>query len=155
MITVQRAVPAKGVPAARSLHRWARAALRLAPAPGSSRAGRGRARGELTLRIVGPAESRALNRRFRGKDKPTNVLSFPYDDQGVLGDLVICAPVVQRESREQHKPPAAHWAHMVVHGVLHLLGYDHIKPSDARRMEARERAILATFDIPDPYLIPK
>ena len=155
MITVQRAVPAKGVPAARNLHRWARAALRLAPAPVSSRAGRSRARGELTLRIVGSAESRALNRRFRGKDKPTNVLSFPYDDQGVLGDVVICAPVVQRESREQLKPSAAHWAHMVVHGVLHLLGYDHIKPSDARRMEARERAILATFDIPDPYLLPK
>lgn len=137
---VQRAVAARGVPGPARLRRWARAAL-------------GRRGGELTVRIVGPAESRALNRRYRGKDQATNVLSFPSDAPGVLGDLVICAPVVRREAREQGKRGAAHWAHMVVHGVLHLLGFDHIRPADARVMEARERAILARLSYPDPYQI--
>jgi probable rRNA maturation factor len=109
------------------------------------------ARGAVTIRVVGAAESRRLNRRFRGKDKPTNVLSFPYDVPGALGDVVICAPVVNREAREQGKAPAAHWAHMVVHGVLHLLGHDHIRAADAKMMEARERAILARLSYPDPY----
>ena len=126
------------MPVPRQLRRWAEAA-------------RGRRRGELTLRIVGPGESRALNRRYRKKDKPTNVLSFPYDDPGVLGDIVICAAVVRREAREQGKSAAAHWAHMVVHGVLHLLGFDHIRPADAKVMENRERAILARLSFPDPY----
>jgi probable rRNA maturation factor len=139
-IAVQRAV-ARGVPGPARLRRWARAAL----------GGRG---GELTVRIVGPAESRALNRRYRKKDKPTNVLSFPSDAPGVLGDVVICAAVVAREAREQGKPPAAHWAHMVVHGVLHLLGFDHIRAADAKVMEGRERAILARLSFPDPYKSP-
>ena len=125
------------------LRRWAKAAL-------------GRRKGEITLRIVGPAESQALNRRYRKKDKPTNVLSFPYDDVlgrkgGMLGDIVICAAVVSREAREQGKAARAHWAHMVVHGVLHLLGMDHIRPKDAKVMEGRERAILARLSFPDPY----
>ena len=137
---------AGGVPAAGQLRKWASAA-------------RGRARGEVTVRIVGPAESRALNRRYRKKDRPTNVLSFPYDDPApdrkrVLGDVVICAAVVNREAREQGKRPAAHWAHMVVHGVLHLRGYDHIRPADAKVMEGRERAILARLSFPDPYQPP-
>jgi probable rRNA maturation factor len=140
---VQRAVAARGVPAPARLKRWARAAL-VGAAPS-------RDRRELTLRIVGPAESRALNRRYRKKDKPTNVLSFPSDAPGVLGDVVICAAVVLREAREQGKPPAAHWAHMVVHGVLHLLGFDHIRAADAKVMEGRERAILARLSFPDPY----
>ena len=135
-IHIQRQVPARGIPVAASLRAWARAAL-------------GTTRGEMTVRIVGNAESRALNQRYRGKDKPTNVLSFPYE--GLLGDLVICAPVEAREAREQHKSPRAHWAHMVVHGVLHLLGFDHIKNADALRMESRERAILDRFGFPDPY----
>lgn len=135
-IHIQRQVPARGIPAAASLRAWARLAL-------------GNARGEMTVRIVGNAESRALNKRYRGKDKPTNVLSFPYE--GLLGDLVICAPVVAREAREQKKLPRAHWAHMVVHGVLHLLGFDHIKDADAVRMEARERALLSRCGFPDPY----
>ena len=144
---MQRVV-ARGVPAPARLRRWARAAL--------VGAARGRDRFELTLRIVGPAESRALNRRYRGKDKPTNVLSFPADapargKQRVLGDVVICAAVVAREAREQGKAPAAHWAHMVVHGVLHLLGFDHIRAADAKVMEGRERAILARLSYPDPY----
>jgi probable rRNA maturation factor len=144
-IAVQRAV-ARGVPPPARLKAWARAAL--------VGAARGRDRRELTLRIVGPAESRALNRRYRKKDKPTNVLSFPSDAPGVLGDVVICAAVVAREAREQGKPPAAHWAHMVVHGVLHLLGFDHIRAADAKVMEGRERAILARLSFPDPYKSP-
>jgi probable rRNA maturation factor len=138
MIVIQRRVPPRGVPAPARLRRWAKAAL-------------GSRRGELTVRIVGSAESRALNRRYRGKDKPTNVLSFPYDARGALGDLVICAPVVNREAREQGKPAAAHWAHMVVHGILHLLGHDHIRDREAKVMESRERAILARLSYPDPY----
>jgi probable rRNA maturation factor len=138
---VQRAVAARGVPAPARLRRWARAAL-------------GRRGGELTVRVVGAAESRALNRRYRGKDKPTNVLSFPSQAPGVLGDLAICAAVVAREAREQGKRPDAHWAHMVVHGTLHLLGFDHIRPADAKVMEGRERAILARLSFPDPYQSP-
>jgi probable rRNA maturation factor len=143
---VQRAVTTRGAPGPARLKRWARAAL--------AGAAHGRDRRELTLRIVGPAESRALNRRYRKKDKPTNVLSFPYGDPGVLGDVVICAAVVAREAREQGKQPAAHWAHMVVHGVLHLLGFDHIRAADAKVMERRERAILARLSFPDPYKSP-
>lgn len=126
------------MPAPARLRLWARAAL----------AGQA---GEITLRIVGARESQALNRQYRGKDKPTNVLSFGYEEPGVLGDLVLCAPVVNREAREQAKPPAAHWAHMVVHGVLHLRGFDHIRGRDAKMMEDRERAILARLSFPDPY----
>jgi len=139
-IAVQRRVPARGVPVPGRLRAWARAAL-------------GGERGELTIRVVGSRESRALNRGYRGKDQPTNVLSFPYGEPGVLGDLVLCAPVVNREARQQGKAPAAHWAHMVVHGVLHLRGFDHIRKAQARVMESRERAILARLSFPDPYLL--
>ena len=126
------------MPSPARLRAWAEAAL----------AG---TRGELVIRIVGNGESRALNHRFRKKDKPTNVLSFPYGEPGELGDLVICAPVVNREAREQGKAPAAHWAHMVIHGVLHLRGFDHIRRAEAKVMEDRERAILARLSFPDPY----
>jgi probable rRNA maturation factor len=143
LINVQRRVPSPGVPAPATLRAWARAALGEAPA------------GELTIRIVDEAESAALNGKFRRQPHPTNVLSFPYEAEGacepVLGDLVICAPVVAREAREQGKDPRAHWAHMVVHGVLHLLGYDHERADQAQRMEAREREILARLGFPDPY----
>jgi probable rRNA maturation factor len=151
---VQRAVSARGVPSPARLKAWARAALAGAAPPTKALGGRrGRDRRELTLRIVGAPESRALNRRYRGKDKPTNVLSFPSDAPGMLGDIVVCAPVVNREAREQGKDPAPHWAHMVVHGVLHLLGFDHIRAADAKVMEGRERAILARLSYPDPYKI--
>ncbi|HEY0973861.1 MAG TPA: rRNA maturation RNase YbeY [Solimonas sp.] len=136
-IVVQRAVAARGLPAARSLHAFARAALPTR-------------HGELTIRIVGEAESRRLNRDYRGKDKPTNVLSF-HGEGAVLGDLVICAPVVAREAREQNKPVRSHWAHMVVHGCLHLQGLDHENDDEAARMEAREIRILKTLGLPDPY----
>ncbi|WP_461422685.1 rRNA maturation RNase YbeY [Ketobacter sp.] len=111
---------------------------------------------ELTLRIVNQEESRSLNKSYRNKDYATNVLSFPFEGpEGIplalLGDLVICAPVVKQESQEQHKPLQHHWAHMVVHGTLHLLGYDHMEAAEADEMEALEVQILKQLDIADPY----
>ena len=111
---------------------------------------------ELSIRIVDIAEGRALNRDYRGKDYATNVLSFPAElPPGVslplIGDLAICAPVVAREAAEQGKDPRDHWAHMTVHGVLHLLGYDHIQDNEAEAMEALETRILAGLGIADPY----
>ena len=112
---------------------------------------------ELAIRIVGLEEGQALNRDYRGKDYPTNVLSFPAElPPGValplIGDLAICAPVVAREAAEQGKKPTQHWAHMTVHGVLHLLGYDHLEDAEAERMESLETRILASLGIADPYL---
>jgi probable rRNA maturation factor len=147
-MTIQRAVRSTLIPSDALLRRYARAAL--APLEGKV---------ALTLRIVSEAESQQLNGQYRGKNKPTNVLSFPFDAPPdfvtpYLGDLVICAKVVQREAKEQQKKLPHHWAHMVVHGALHLLGYDHIKNSDAEEMEALERDILALLKIPDPYQNP-
>ena len=114
----------------------------------------------VVLRIVAEAESQQLNRDFRGKDYPTNVLSFPYDAPPIpleddeteyLGDLAICLPVVEREAAEQRKTPTQHWAHLLVHGLLHLQGYDHITDDEAETMEALEARILATLGFPDPY----
>lgn len=113
-------------------------------------------RHEITVRFVDADESQALNRDYRGKDRPTNVLSFPFEvptgiDLPLLGDLVICHSVVAEEAKEQDKTLAAHYAHMVVHGTLHLLGYDHIEEHEAERMEHLEGDILARFGIADPY----
>ncbi|SBS31365.1 Endoribonuclease YbeY [Marinomonas spartinae] len=113
---------------------------------------------EVTIRLVDEEESQALNNEYRGKDKPTNVLSFPFDapmelDIPLLGDLVICAQVVEREAIEQEKPLLHHWAHMTIHGILHLRGYDHINDDEAEEMEALETQLLASLNIPDPYLI--
>ncbi|SDM20089.1 probable rRNA maturation factor [Modicisalibacter muralis] len=113
-------------------------------------------RDELTIRLVDDDESRALNRDYRGKDAPTNVLSFPFEpppgvDLALLGDLVICHGVVVREAAEQGKSVADHYAHMIVHGTLHLLGYDHIEDGEAEEMERLEREILAATGISDPY----
>ena len=106
----------------------------------------------VAVRLVDADEAQALNRDYRGKDYATNVLTFDYQREPlVMADLVLCAPVVAREAREQGKRLAAHWAHMVVHGTLHLLGYDHARAADARRMEGRERALLARLGIADPY----
>ena len=135
MVTVQIATRRAGVPHARSFTRWAKAAFAAAATRRMPQAA------ELTIRVVGAAESRRLNRTWRGKDKPTNVLSFSSEHE--LGDLAICAPVVAREAREQGKRPAAHWAHMVVHGVLHLLGYDHAEPDEEREMFALQRKLLS------------
>lgn len=115
---------------------------------------------EVSLRIVDSAEITALNHQYRDKNYATNVLSFPADlpaELGLplLGDIVICAEVVAREALEQHKPPAAHWAHMVVHGTLHLLGYDHIDDGEAEVMEGREIEILDRLNFPNPYTYPE
>jgi probable rRNA maturation factor len=139
--------------------------------------GRRAAGGELGVRVVGAAESRRLNARYRGKDKPTNVLSFPpyaprasggrppskseekpvcRSPQGVgrpLGDLVICAQVVRTEAREQGKRLEAHWAHLVVHGALHLIGYDHEREAEAKRMERREVVVLRRLGFANPYRV--
>jgi probable rRNA maturation factor len=133
------------VPSPRLLRRWAGAAL------GTHGAGR-----EMALQTVGPARMRTLNRRYRGKDKPTNVLAFPAPaSPGAhplpLGDVVICPTVLRREAREQGKAERAHWAHLVVHGALHLAGYDHEDEVDATRMERREIAVLRALGFPNPY----
>jgi len=111
---------------------------------------------EVTIRIVGALESQGLNHEYRGKDKPTNVLSFPFEAPAgitipLAGDLVICAPVVEREAIEQHKASEAHWAHMVVHGMLHLQGYDHIEDQDAEVMEALEIRLMHRLGYSNPY----
>ncbi|MBP6383163.1 MAG: rRNA maturation RNase YbeY [Pseudomonadales bacterium] len=134
-----------GIPGAPSMRRWVRAALDAAHAGA-----------EISVRIVDEPEMRELNARYRHKDYPTNVLSFPAGlppgvDVPLLGDIVICAPLVKREAAEQHKAPRAHWAHLLVHGTLHLLGHDHERARDAEVMEALERRILAGLKFPDPY----
>lgn len=144
-LDVQYASDAPDLPSEADLLHWATAALRAE-----------RPEAELTIRIVDAPESRALNRDYRGKDKPTNVLSFPFEappgvELPLLGDLVVCAPVVVAEAAEQGKPTPHHWAHMVVHGVLHLLGYDHLEEAEAESMEALEREVLAGLGIGDPY----
>jgi probable rRNA maturation factor len=140
-------------PGAAALRRWASTAYASAARATLARDARPR----ICIRIVGSAESRRLNRVFRGKDAPTNVLSFPASTQerafdGALGDLAICAPVVAQEARAQGKALAAHWAHMIVHGVLHLLGHDHRQQREARRMERLEVEILQSFGYQNPYL---
>ncbi len=115
---------------------------------------------EITIRLVDEAESRELNHTYRGKDKPTNVLSFPFEappgiELLLLGDLIICRQVVEREADEQQKAPDAHWAHMVIHGSLHLLGYDHIEDDEAEEMEGLETEIMLALGYPDPYISEK
>ena len=112
---------------------------------------------KMTVRIVDEAESHDLNLTYRGKDRPTNVLSFPFEcpdevELPLLGDLVICRQVVEREAIEQEKPLMAHWAHMIVHGSLHLLGYDHIEDDEAEEMESLETEIMQGLGFADPYL---
>jgi probable rRNA maturation factor len=111
---------------------------------------------ELTIRVVDTEESQQLNRQYRHKDKPTNVLSFPFEvpdgiELNLLGDLVVCVQVVEQEAKEQNKKRFDHWAHMIIHGCLHLLGYDHINDIDAEEMEALEIKILAELSINNPY----
>lgn len=133
------------MPASEDFQTWVEAALK----------GR-RDAAELAIRVVDRAESQQLNRDYRGKDAPTNVLSFAAElpdgvELALLGDLVICAAVVAEEAREQGKTELAHWAHLTVHGTLHLLGFDHISSVDAKRMEAEERQVLADLGYENPY----
>ncbi len=130
-VAVQFAVARRGVPSAASFRRWLR--------------------GDITVRIVGAREGRALNRKFRGKDRATNVLSFAYG-RG-RGDIVLCHPVIAREAREQGKALAAHYAHMVVHGALHLRGHDHLTHAQARRMEGVEVRLLRRLGFANPYAL--
>ncbi len=144
-LTLQIACPARGLPARAELEAAVGAALR----------GR-RGRAELTLRVVGAEEGRALNQRWRGKDYATNVLSFPATGLAavapdLLGDIALCAPVIGAEARAQGKRPLDHWRHLTVHGVLHLLGFDHTRDAQALVMEAAERAALASLGVADPY----
>lgn len=137
-LSVQYACNREGLPLRADFVRWARAAL-----VGG---------GEVTIRLVDADEGRALNAEYRGKDYATNVLSFPYDTEPVVtGDLVICPEVVAREAAEQGKPLAAHYAHLTVHGMLHLQGWDHENDEEAQQMEDEEREILAALGYPDPY----
>ncbi len=155
VVNIQYAVSEQGLPAAEQIERWAQAALCASWRADAIDA-------ELTVRIIDTAESAALNETFRKRPGPTNVLSFPYeapvrelfeaDAPNYLGDIAICAPVVEREAHEQHKDLTAHWAHMVVHASLHLLGYDHIDTAEAGAMEALEINILARIGYANPYL---
>ena len=150
-VSVGYAVPRAGLPAPASFRKWIAAALqnRIREA-------------DLAVRLVGAREGRALNRHYRGKDYATNVLSFPAETDEVklpkgvtmplLGDLVLCAPVIAREAREQKKPLLAHYAHLTVHGTLHLLGWDHGDDREAECMEQLEREILAGIGVDDPYV---
>ncbi len=126
-------------PTLRQLKQWAGAALQSSA--------------QVTIRLVDSREGRRLNRDFRGKDYPTNVLTFVYDPDvtGLMGDLVLCAPVIKQEARKQHKPLFHHYAHLVIHGLLHLQGHDHMRKKEAQVMEALETTILKTLNIPDPY----
>ena len=134
------------------LARWVRAALRAGPAePGLRDAASPDAAAEITLRFVTADESRELNRSYRGKDYATNVLTFDYQPWPPAADIVLCDAVVAREAAEQGKPLQAHYAHMVLHGVLHAMGWDHENEADAERMEAAERELLRTLGFADPY----
>jgi len=137
-LAVQYGVATRNLPSRAQLRKWAQAALER--------------EAQITLRVVGQAEGKALNRDFRGKDYATNVLTFVFRDAPPFeGDLALCAPVIAREAREQGKSIAAHYAHLVVHGVLHLQGYAHENAADARTMEKRESQIVTRLGYPDPY----
>lgn len=148
-IIVQRAVSNISIPSTAQFKRWAKAVLQ-----------EKMANAEVTIRVVDKDEITTLNSTYRHKNKPTNVLSFPFEmpegvelETPILGDIVICAEVIEAEARDQHKPVEAHWAHMVVHGLLHLLGYDHEKDDDAEKMETEEIAILGELGFNNPYQI--
>ena len=144
-VDVQYAVTVDGMPEANEIRQWVLQTL-----PEQKKAS------ELTVRVVDEAEITALNRQYRGKEGATNVLSFPYEAipgvaSDLLGDVVICAPVVASESVAQNKPLDAHWAHMVIHGVLHLLGYGHHQDDEAHKMEVRETELLDSLGYTNPY----
>jgi probable rRNA maturation factor len=145
-IDIENNSQSQQIPAATDIERWILAALN----------SQNITEAEVSVYLVDEAESQELNSQYRGKDKPTNVLSFPADlpeeiEIPLLGDLVVCAPVVEREAQEQGKTLSAHWAHMLVHGSLHLLGFDHIEDAEADEMEALETTIITGLGFPEPY----
>jgi len=144
-LEVQRATSSRPLPDDRAFELWAATALQ------------GQDESVLTIRIVDRDESRQLNSRFRGRDAATNVLSFPAElpeavDLPLLGDIVLCAPLIAEEARSQGKPAESHWAHLTIHGVLHLLGYDHQEAAQAEAMEELEIKLLGSLGIPNPYV---
>jgi probable rRNA maturation factor len=138
-LAVQFAIKPENAPTRHQFRKWALAALETDA--------------EIALRLVDAEEGQTLNRDYRGKDYPTNVLTFPLNDEPLMGDIVLCAPVVAKEAAEQNKPLEAHYAHLTVHGVLHLQGYDHENEQDAEVMEALETQILSKLGYADPYRI--
>ena len=145
IIAVQNATSFTPVPSDQQFERWVSAALRQ------------HGDAELLIRLVDRRESRQLNTRYRHKNNATNVLSFPADlpkevGLALLGDIIICAPIVAEEARDQHKTAEAHWAHLTIHGILHLLGHDHQLEEEASEMESIESKILKSLGFPDPYL---
>ena len=143
-IVVQNACSFSEVPCDQKFEQWATVALQE------------RGEAELLIRLVEKNESRQLNARYRNRDKATNVLSFPADlpqeiDLPLLGDVVICAPLVAQEAEQQNKSPESHWAHLTIHGTLHLLGYDHQTEEEAAEMESLETSLLQSIGFPDPY----
>lgn len=146
-INIQRIATSPGLPDNQHIRKWARAALSIEKNSGDR---------ELTIRIVDETEGTQLNRQWRNGKGPTNVLSFPAGDiekysPGLLGDIVLCAPVIVREAHEQNKTPESHWAHMVIHGTLHLLDYDHLDAEEAEKMEALEIQLLESLGHKNPY----
>jgi probable rRNA maturation factor len=145
IVDIQIASASEEAPDPQSIERWVGAAI-----------GNQRESTELSVRIVDAEEGQALNEQFRGSTGATNVLSFPFENESpeplpLIGDIVICAPVVAKEAREQNKALNAHWAHMMIHGVLHLLGYDHQNENDANLMESLETEIMQGLGFPPPY----
>jgi probable rRNA maturation factor len=145
IVDIQMASASEEAPDPQSIERWVSAAI-----------DNQRDSTELSIRIVDTEEGRALNEQFRGSTGATNVLSFPFENESpeplpLIGDIVICAPVVLKEAIEQNKPLNAHWAHMIIHGVLHLLGYDHQNQTDANLMESLETEIMQGLGFPPPY----
>jgi len=145
IVDIQMASASEEAPDPQSIERWIGAAI-----------GNQRESTELSVRIVDAEEGQALNEQFRGSTGATNVLSFPFENESpeplpLIGDIVICAPVVAKEAREQNKALNAHWAHMMIHGVLHLLGYDHQNKNDANLMESLETEIMQGLGFPPPY----
>jgi probable rRNA maturation factor len=139
-VSIARSGSRAAAPTRRELRQWAAAAL------GRRAAGR-----EISVLLVNAARSRQLNRQYRGQDKPTNVLSFAAGSGPILGDLVICPTVLREEARAQGKAPRAHWMHLYVHGLLHLIGYDHEAEDQAQRMERREIRVLRSLGVANPY----
>ena len=145
IVDIQMASASEEAPDPQSIERWVSAAV-----------GNQRDSTELSIRIVDTEEGRALNEQFRGSTGATNVLSFPFENESpeplpLIGDIVICAPVVRKEASDQNKTLNAHWAHMIIHGVLHLLGYDHQNETDANLMESLETEIMQGLGFPPPY----
>lgn len=155
-VSVQRAVDEgdmAAIPSDQQIEGWVNAAIAQAEYPGAERS-------QITVRIVTEKEVTELNKSYRGKDTATNVLSFPFESppglppgemEGELGDVVVCAAVVKQEAQIQHKDSEAHWAHMIIHGSLHLLGYDHLTEGEAQEMESLEKTVLGNLGYADPY----